>query len=179
MFADGPDAGGRTASLAGGRTFHCVECRFAITLLEGDETPECPRCGGDIFRPSSMFHEDTSQVGGPRPEAEPAWLEDIRRTVARQGPHLAFDDGEELRVVPLPEGFTRVGRSFQADIHLASPTVSRRHALIHREGDTVTVLDDHSLNGVFVDGEAVDFQPLEDGNELELGGFHLHYIATA
>lgn len=163
-------------SLAGARTFHCVDCGYAITLLRQDEVPDCPRCGGTSFAPASMFSEDTSQVSRTVAEQHPAWLEDVRQTLSGKGPHLAYDSGESLEVVPVAEGFTRVGRSIQADLHLAGPTVSRRHALIHREGDEVTVLDDHSLNGVFVDGEQVDWQRLADGSELELGGFHLHFI---
>ncbi len=36
------------------------------------------------------------------------------------------------------------------------PTVSRRHALVVRQPDGVRVLDDRSLNGVFVNGERVE-----------------------
>ena len=178
-MAAGSRTGSEPGSLAGGRTFHCDECRFAITLLPQDDVPECPHCGSTSFSPASMFsEEDTSGMVGASPEVAPAWFARVRSAVAGQGPHLAWEDDEEVHVVPVAEGFTRVGRSMMADIHLAGPTVSRRHALVHREGDCVTVIDDHSLNGVFVDGEAVDWRQLEDGNELELGGFHLHFISA-
>jgi pSer/pThr/pTyr-binding forkhead associated (FHA) protein len=124
-----------------------------------------------------MFSDDTSGFPGPSPETAPAWLADVRASVAGDGPHLAWEGEDGVQVAPIAEGFTRVGRSMMADILLPGPTVSRRHALVHREGDAVTVIDDHSLNGVFLDGDPVDWAPLEDGNELELGGFHLHFIA--
>lgn len=173
----GPDTGRVAGSLAGGRTFQCVDCAFAITLLPRDEVPECPRCGGTSFAPGSMFSQATTEVRGAPPEAKPIWLDHVRASVSGKGPHLAWDDGESIIVVPVGDGFTRVGRSIQADIHLGGPTVSRRHALIHREDDVVTVVDDHSLNGVFVNGESVDWHQLEDDDEIELGGFHLHFVA--
>jgi pSer/pThr/pTyr-binding forkhead associated (FHA) protein len=108
----------------------------------------------------------------------PVWLEEVRSSVRGQGPHLAWKTDDDVHVAPVADGFTRVGRSMMADVHLAGPTVSRRHALVHREDELVTVIDDHSLNGVFVNGEPVDWRQLEDGNELELGGFHLHFISA-
>jgi len=93
------------------------------------------------------------------------------------GPHLAWDTDDEIQTVALPEGFTHIGRSLQADIRLHNPTVSRRHALIHRTGTKVVVLDDHSLNGVFVARRRVDWHPLDDGDEIQLGALRLHFIA--
>ena len=172
-----PGTGSEPGSLAGGRTFHCDQCHFAITLLEQDDVPTCPSCGAHSFSPASMFTEDTSGLSGPSPELTPDWLDDVRASVSGRGPHLAWECEDSVEIVPVSPGFTRVGRSMMADIHLPGPTVSRRHALVHRDGALVTVIDDHSLNGVFVDGEPVDWARLEDGNELELGGFHLHFIA--
>ena len=58
-----------------------------------------------------------------------------------------------MRTVPLTREWTRIGRSLAADVRFDDPTVSRRHALIVRQADGVRVLDDRSLNGVFVNGE--------------------------
>ena len=51
------------------------------------------------------------------------------------------------------------------------PTVSRRHALIVRQPDGVRLLDDRSLNGVFVNGARVDGQTLKDGDEIIVGRY--------
>ena len=49
-------------------------------------------------------------------------------------------------------------------------TVSRRHAIVVREGPgEVRVLDDRSLNGVFVNGELTDWGTLADSDELMIG----------
>ena len=56
------------------------------------------------------------------------------------------------------------------------PTVSRRHALIVRQADGVRVLDDRSLNGVFVNGERVEWRVLSDGDEIVVGRYRLHFL---
>jgi pSer/pThr/pTyr-binding forkhead associated (FHA) protein len=37
-------------------------------------------------------------------------------------------------------------------------------------------LDDRSLNGVFVNGERVEWSTLADGDEVVIGRHHLHFI---
>ena len=64
-------------------------------------------------------------------------------------------------IVPLEREWTRIGRSLAADVRFDDPTVSRRHALIVRQPDGVRVLDDRSLNGVFVNGERVEWRVLD------------------
>ena len=59
------------------------------------------------------------------------------------------------------------------------PTVSRRHALIVRQADGVRVLDDRSLNGVFVNGERVEWRVLKDGDEIVVGRYRLHFLEAA
>ena len=74
-------------------------------------------------------------------------------------------------------GWTRIGRSIAADVRLDDPSVSRRHALLVSEPDgSLRVLDDRSLNGVFLNGEMVEWGKLEDGDELRIGRYHLFVI---
>ena len=47
---------------------------------------------------------------------------------------------------------------------------------MHSEGGAVRVLDDRSLNGVWVNGERVDWRELEDGDELTIGRFRLYLV---
>ena len=112
----------------------------------------------------------------PTIEAEPEWLARVRAGLTAVGPHLAWHNGEDVETRFVTEGLTRIGRSVLAEIQLIDPTVSRRHALIHRSGDTCVLLDDHSLNGVFVGSDPVDWRPLADGDEIEVGRFRLHFI---
>jgi pSer/pThr/pTyr-binding forkhead associated (FHA) protein len=89
--------------------------------------------------------------------------------------HLLVDGDK----VALREGATRIGRSPTADICLEDPSVSRRHAILLREGDSVRILDDRSLNGVFVNGERVSARVLADGDTLAVGRNELRFEAPA
>jgi DNA-directed RNA polymerase subunit RPC12/RpoP len=170
-------AGHDPGQLAGARTYRCTVCGFPITLLEGDDQPTCPRCASGSFRRASIFAGETVGDVPPLAEDDPSWVGELRAWLLGEGPHLAWESEEGIQVIPLREGFTRVGRSLRADIRLLDATVSRRHALIHNEAGVTTVLDDRSLNGVFVNGERADWRQLDDGDEVEVGSFRLHYIA--
>jgi hypothetical protein len=157
----------------------CVECGYALALgAMEDDLPRCPTCGGSRFKRASLFEQPTidSDAVTP-PEGQPTWLTRLRAEVEESGPHLAFEAGGEPVLIPLEEGWTRIGRSDAADLKLDHPTVSRRHALIvvTPEGE-LRALDDRSLNGLFVNGERVEWVPLEDGDELEVGRYRLHVI---
>jgi pSer/pThr/pTyr-binding forkhead associated (FHA) protein len=105
----------------------------------------------------------------------PEWLDLARTQLSRSGRYLASrDDDGETRVFPIERGWTRIGRSATADIRLDDPSVSRRHALIVSElPDSLRVLDDRSLNGVFLNGEIVEWGRLNDGDELAIGRYRL------
>ena len=167
-------------TLAGAGCFRCEECGFAVALHERDEVPACPHCGGREFKRSSIFGElnVTQEPIGTHETARPDWLEEARMAIERAGYYLAFED-EQLRVVELAERWTRIGRSLSADIRFDDPTVSRRHAIVHRDGDTARILDDRSLNGVFVNGERVDMRTLGDGDDVTIGRFHLYFLEAA
>jgi len=97
------------------------------------------------------------------------------------GACLYFEDEleEAIVVVALARQWTRVGRGLTADLQLDDPTVSRRHALIVRGADGVTLLDDRSLNGVFVNGRRVSASRIEHGDEICIGGRRLYFAAFA
>jgi pSer/pThr/pTyr-binding forkhead associated (FHA) protein len=107
------------------------------------------------------------------------WLERARAMTSGPGEYLALDDGDGLRVVPLTREWTRVGRSLAADIRFDDATVSRRHALLVRQADGVRVLDDRSLNGVFVNGQRVDWRIVHDGDEIIVGRYRLTFLVVA
>lgn len=125
--------------------------------------------------------------GGVLSREEPidsdAWLARAReRLIEREdepGEYLAYEDGGELRTVPLTREWTRIGRSLAADVRFDDPTVSRRHALIVRQADGVRLLDDRSLNGVFVNGARVEWKVLHDGDEIVVGRYRLRYLSLA
>jgi hypothetical protein len=172
----GGTTGFAAGTLAGAGTFHCESCGYAIALHERDVVPTCPQCTSDRFKRSSMFAVERIESWGAPEVKRPDWVAEARDALVTPGEYVAFDDGDRVRVVPLEEGWTRLGRSLAAHVRFDDPTVSRRHALVHREGDTVRVLDDRSLNGVWVNGRRVDWHVLEDGDELTIGRFHLYFV---
>jgi len=170
-----------TGTLAGTGSFRCEGCGYVVTLEAADELPPCPSCGGDEFSRASLFADGRFTRPGSVPAAEtPEQRSDALRRARAQihetGEYLAYQDGPEMRVVPLSHEWTRIGRSLAADIRFDDPTVSRRHALIVRQHDGVRVLDDRSLNGVFVNGKRVEWQVLRDGDEIIVGRYRLHFV---
>jgi hypothetical protein len=148
-----------------------------VALQELDEVPACPHCGGEDFRRSSMFGElSMAEATGDR-DPEPDWLDEARDALVTPGDYLAYEDDARVRVVALQGGWTRIGRSLSAHIRFDDPTVSRRHALIHCQDDGARILDDRSLNGVFVNGSRVDMRELDDGDQIHIGRFCLHYVS--
>src|SRR5439155_17250161 len=124
----------------------------------------------------SMFGElSLAEPTGIRSEP-PEWLDEARDALVATGDYLAYEDDDRVRVVSLQDGWTRVGRSLSAHIRFDDPTVSRRHALIHREDGALRILDDRSLNGVFVNGSREDMRELSDGDEIAVGRFQLYCI---
>lgn len=165
-------------TLAGAGCFRCGECGFAVALHERDQVPTCPHCGGEDFARSSIFGEHAlREPSGPQEVGHPDWLVEAREAVEPGSDYLAFDEDGRLRVVALGEGWTRIGRSLSADVRFDDPTVSRRHAMLHREDGAARVLDDRSLNGVFVNGDRIDMAALTDGDELTIGRFRLYYLS--
>jgi hypothetical protein len=110
----------------------------------------------------------------------PDWLGEAQARLPEAGHYLVFchdDAGEEIEAFPVEPGWTRIGRSASADIRLDDPSVSRRHALVvHEPGKRIRVLDDRSLNGVFLNGDMIEWARLSDGDELTIGRYRLFML---
>lgn len=163
----------------GAGTYFCASCGSQLSLRENDQLPECPRCGASEYQRDSIFaamqdHGQTAEIALPAETATPAWLPTARAMLREQGRYLALCEESEIEVLPISQGWTRIGRSATADIRLDDPSVSRRHALIvSEEPDSLRILDDRSLNGVFLNGKMVEWGRLSDGDELAIGRFRL------
>ena len=168
-----------SGTMAGTGSFRCEECGYVITLAAADALPECPSCASRNFARASLFSGPRftrGQAPAHSPEERDAWLAEAREAVGDTGQFLVFERDGEVRSIALEREWTRVGRSLAADVRFDDPTVSRRHALIVRQPVGVRVLDDRSLNGVFVIGERVEWRELHDGDEIVVGRYRLHYL---
>ncbi len=153
-------------------------------MCETDRLPSCAGCGGSRFRRDSIFSarqehgSPTSELRLPGEPELPSWLPETRLEISGADHFLAYRDDEgSIATFPIERGWTRIGRSANADVRLDDPSVSRRHALVVAEpGALLRVLDDRSLNGVFVNGETVEWSSLRDGDELAVGRFKLYVL---
>lgn len=120
-------------------------------------------------------HGHTVEIDAAGSIPAPDWLDVARALLPEPGRYLVHrDEDGGIRTFPIKRGWMRIGRSAAADIRLDDPSVSRRHALVVSEQpDSLRVLDDRSLNGVFLNGEMVEWGRVADRDELTIGRFHL------
>lgn len=181
-----------SGTFVGAGSFRCARCDYTLTLNGSDVLPDCPGCGGREFVRASLFSTERIPAGAGASGAEtgegtlvqpPAPGRDVRLAHARElieqpGEYLCYEENGEQRTVALTREWTRIGRSLAADLRFDDPTVSRRHALIVRHPDGVRLLDDRSLNGVFVNGARVDGKALQDGDEIIVGRYRLAFVSV-
>jgi pSer/pThr/pTyr-binding forkhead associated (FHA) protein len=176
-------------TFVGAGSFRCRECGFVLTLTGLDSLTDCPQCAGREFVRASLFNTEriarrqqharaASVPAGSEPDQRASQLSRVRGQLEHPGEYLCYEEGGELRTLGLTREWTRIGRSLAADVRFDDPTVSRRHALIVRHPDGVRVLDDRSLNGVFVNGTRVEGQLLSDGDEIVVGRYHLTFLSV-
>ena len=169
-----------SGNVAGTGTFRCTDCDYPVSLDAVDELPTCPNCGGTEFVRASLF--TTAQTSIVELTAgstmTTAWLEETPRgpRATRASTSPTAPTTSDVVAYALQREWTRIGRSLAADIRFDDPTVSRRHALIVRQPDGLRVLDDRSLNGVFVNGERVEWSTLADGDEIVIGRHRLYFV---
>jgi pSer/pThr/pTyr-binding forkhead associated (FHA) protein len=117
-------------------------------------------------RPLHLGVRERARAVGPFPKPVP-------------GRHLAIEVGDEVLLVALDRPILHLGRSPSADIVLDDATVSRRHAVIARQGEETVLLDDRSRHGVLVNGERVGRAVLQNGDTVHLGGVIMRYVEVS
>jgi putative FmdB family regulatory protein len=167
-------------------SFRCRHCGHTLTVNPPvSEVPrQCPNCSSNELVRASLMAGARFLRGQPAGDPDAAddrvaWLQEARSYVDTPGEYLAYHEDGAVQLVGLTREWTRVGRSLAADVRFDDPTVSRRHALIVRQPDGVRVLDDRSLNGVFVNGERVEWRVLSDGDEIVVGRHRLTYLSDS
>jgi FHA domain len=142
-----------------------------------------PRTPGEVQATGTLPLAGEGGLTPPAPPTEarsrPEWVGDARANLTVAGKYLAYEESGRRVVVPVSREWTRIGRSLAADVRFDDATVSRRHALIVSQPDGVKVLDDRSLNGVYVNGRRVEWSPLADGDEILVGRHSIWFVDTA
>jgi DNA-directed RNA polymerase subunit RPC12/RpoP len=168
-----------SGTIAATGSFRCEKCGYVLTLASADSLTDCPDCGARAFVRASLF----STTAGPAPEVVDEDRDRLlavgRARIDQPGEYLVYEADQEVHVAPLTGEWTRIGRSLAANVRFDDPTVSRRHALIVHTPDGAQVLDDRSLNGVFVNGTRVTHRTLTDGDEIVVGRYHLQFLVIS
>lgn len=185
----------RSGTFVGAGSFRCTHCDYTLTLSGSDDLTDCPSCGEHEFVRASLFSTpaepatSTERIQSstetqdevlfkPAPAGQGERIAHARAEIAEPGEYLCYEEGGKLQTIALTREWTRIGRSLAADVRFDDPTVSRRHALIVRQADGVRLLDDRSLNGVFVNGARVDGKALRDGDEIIVGRYRLMFVSV-
>lgn len=127
----------------------------------------CSSCGSPL---------EAAEVGGGDSTAEIPLVPDIPSGQAIvhvvRGPNAGS-------TYQLADDVTSIGRHPDSAVFLDDITVSRRHSEIVKEAGGYVVRDVGSLNGSYVNRERVDVAALHDGDEIQVGRFHLVFHVGA
>jgi hypothetical protein len=146
---------------------YCPECGF--------QNPEaanyCARCGARLVRAEES---ETTMTFTP----EEAEEDGLGLPEGIDGPALIVraGGGRAGETFPLEHERITIGRSPECEIFLDDVTVSRKHAVITKNGDDFRIEDEGSLNGTFVNKKRVEAAELENGDELQIGKYRLTYL---
>ena len=147
---------------------YCPEC--------GYNNPEsahfCAKCGAALVVPEEG--ESTEAFAAPEVPESLDPIEDL----GVQGAALIVRSGggRSGEAFALEDGSTTIGRSPECAIFLDDVTVSRKHAVLEKDGDHWQLEDLGSLNGTFVNRERVEAAELRDGDELQIGKYRLTFL---
>jgi len=78
----------------------------------------------------------------------------------------------------LPNGLHKIGRLPEKEIILDDVTVSRHHAFVTVDDEEISITDEESTNGIFINGELLTESTLKSGDRLQVGKFSLIVTKT-
>jgi pSer/pThr/pTyr-binding forkhead associated (FHA) protein len=130
-------------------------------LLAGSEAPEPAGAPDD---------EEATLLVDEVPAEAPAAPERLHAGV------LVQRGGRLEKVVPWEGERLTLGRAADCDVCLGTAEVSRRHALLVREGERYEVRDLESINGTYVNKERVTRRTLAVGDVIRIEDFELTFV---
>ncbi|CAN5920201.1 hypothetical protein BH11PSE13_BH11PSE13_43870 [soil metagenome] len=89
---------------------------------------------------------------------------------------IVMSDRGLIKQVSMRAGKTTLGRDADNVVVIDSNRVSRRHAVLIKEGAAVWVRDLDSSNGTFVNDERVVCCRLEHGDTVVIGDYKLRFL---
>jgi len=82
---------------------------------------------------------------------------------------IMFREDGARRDFTLASGITTIGRKQDCTIRIPLSVVSRRHAEMSLDGDTLTIRDLGAANGTFLNNQRVEEEVLESGDQIGIG----------
>lgn len=93
------------------------------------------------------------------------------------GPRLIVKrNGAKQGELLLAKPRTTIGRLPDNDIQLDDGTVSSNHAIVVAEAGVFIVIDQHSTNGTYVNGQRCRGESLRDGDVIQIGRYELAFV---
>ena len=115
----------------------------------------------------------TPVAAAPSFLARPTPRADLSAELA--GPVVIAWAGERY---PLTDGSLLIGRSYECELRLDDPLISRLHARVRAEPDRVGIEDLHSTNGIYLRGERIArFAKLREGDHVQIGTQEISFHA--
>ncbi|TQK71207.1 MULTISPECIES: FHA domain-containing protein [unclassified Nocardioides] len=155
-----------------------------------DDARFCSQCGTRLVAPEPAPVSDataTIQFGGGATGTAGVETSDRALSPVDAAAVDALPVGHALLVVQKGPGSgsrflldadeVSAGRHPESGIFLDDVTVSRRHAVFRRDGDTFTVEDAGSLNGTYVNRDRIEKVQLKDSDEVQVGKYRLVFFA--
>jgi ABC transport system ATP-binding/permease protein len=140
-----------------GRTLNGVI--FQGQHIKGDESFRRPLVRGDFFR---IGDEHGTLI-----------------TISyNDGSGASQDFVPEIRPIPLNAPLIPIGRLHDNMVVLNHPQVSGRHARLEQVQGGYRIVDTGSTNHVYVNGQRINNQLLNPGDEIRIGPFNLTYTGT-
>lgn len=137
-----------------------------------DDARFCSQCGAQVDADSTLGltavegeEEPSEEFPFPHDELEPGQA----LLLVKRGPNAGS-------TFLIESDSTSVGRDTSSGVFLDDVTVSRAHARIERRDRAFFVKDLASLNGTYVNGEAVEETKLARGDEVQIGKFKLVFF---
>ena len=85
-------------------------------------------------------------------------------------------DGVIIKEVQLTKERTTLGRRPYNDVVIDNLAVSGEHAAFQITGHDVVLEDLGSTNGTYVNGKAIKQQPLQHGDQIEVGKYKIEFV---
>ncbi|MCK6547479.1 diguanylate cyclase [Myxococcota bacterium] len=122
-----------------------------------------------------MVYDDPIEAVEPDGDHDKTAIHAIPALVPDEGPHprqaaLICISGRSIgQMFVLSKEETTIGRAPECDVFLDDEGVSRHHAKIIRQEDTLIVMDLGSTNGTYCEGERIQVLTLDDGMKVQVG----------